>query len=113
MCYYTDIISSQPNNEVVPDSNPVPPSSPAPEFILEVPPDDDLIYPNQNDDIPLPEPNSNQEVFSLQSVPSESDLLSYSLNYKSDIIDCENDPLPVQVRHGLFENIKSGNFHSN
>ena len=88
-------MSSQPNNEIVPDSNPASPSSPAPEFIVEIPLDDNFIYPDQDDDIPLPEPNNTQEVYSLQNDLSESDLSSYSLNYESDIIDGENDPIPV------------------
>ena len=32
-------------------------------------------------------------MYSIQSDPSESDLSSYSLNYESDIINDENDPI--------------------
>ena len=61
-------MSSQPNNEIVPDSNPSWPSSPAPEFILEIPQDDNFIYPDQDEDIPLPEPNNTQEVYRVYRV---------------------------------------------
>ena len=73
------------NIDVIPNSNP---TSPASEFVVKIP---------LNEDIPEPLPNTHCEVpaqvNNLESESSESDLSSYSFNYKSDSSAPANGPI--------------------
>ena len=73
------------NIDVIPNSNP---TSPASEFLVEIPLDEE---------VPEPLPNTHCEVLApvnhLESESSESDLSSYSFNYKSDSSAATNGPI--------------------
>ena len=73
------------NIDVIPNSNPTSPTS---EFLIEIPLDKE---------VPEPLPNTHCEVLApvnnLESELSESDLSSYSFNYKSDSTVAANGPI--------------------
>ena len=75
------------NIDVIPNSNP---TSPASEFVVKIPLDEDVLepLPNTHSQVPVPAPLNN-----LESESSESDLSSYSFNYKSDSSAPANGPI--------------------
>ena len=73
------------NIDVIPNSNP---TSPVSEFLVEIPLDEDVPEPLPNTHCEVPAPVNN-----LESESSESDLSSYSFNYKSNSSAAANGPI--------------------
>ena len=73
------------NIEIIPNSNP---TSPASEFLVEIPLDEEVpeLLPNTHCEVPAP-------VNNLESESSESDVSSYSFNYESDSSVAANGPI--------------------
>lgn len=84
------------NDQVIPDSNP---ASPASEFMIEIPLDEFLLHD------PVPEADNYEEVDTLPSESSESDLSSYSFNYYSD-----NNEDGTGQRPGIYPVIPCTNY---
>ena len=73
------------NIDVIPNSNP---TSPASEFLVKIPLDEEVLEPLPNTHCEVPAPVNN-----LESESSESDMSSYSFNYKSNSSAAANGPI--------------------
>ena len=73
------------NIDIIPNSNP---TSPASEFLVEIPLDEEVLEPLPNTHCEVPTPVNN-----LESESSESDVSSYSFNYESDSSVAANGPI--------------------